>query len=228
MSLDERLQSGLRTTAEPAQDSERALHAFRGKAYSRRGRRRMFESVGAVVVAAAIALGSTAVVSKLSSKATGYVSRPPEMPTCSHDDLILSPTFSAGPAVVVEYAYTSVHKPCWIDEQIRLTLSGTRGVLSQTGSFPLNVIGNGSIIRIRGIVPAYGFNKSPTLGSPVLGIAWQWTNWCGDLHDTVFQFDPLKNGEVFQYLMEKQPSHSCADKSKPSELRPRGGVTERS
>ena len=129
MSLDERLRTELRTIAEPVQDSERALHAFREKEYPRRTRRRVLESVGTVLAAAAIVAGSTAVVHSLSSRSAGYVSRPPGMPSCTNDDLRISTAYGPGGMVDIEYAYTSVHKPCWVDQRIRLTIRASAGVL---------------------------------------------------------------------------------------------------
>lgn len=226
MSLDERLRSGLRTMAEPVQDSERALHAFREKEYPRRARRRVLESVGAVLAAAAIVAGSTAIVHNLSRRPAGYISRPPGMPTCTHDDLRISTAYGARGTVDIEYAYTSVHKPCWVDQRIRLTIRASTGVLGPATTLPVDIDGNGSAIRIRGVVPAYGFDKQPTLGSPVVGATWRWTNWCGTFRDLTFEFAPIKDAFTYQFMLDKAPAGTCTDKAERSQLQPLGSVDE--
>jgi len=212
--------------AESVQDSERALHAFREKAYARRTRRRVLESVGTVLAAAAIVVGGTTVVRNLSSRPAGYVSRPPGMPTCSNDDLRISTAYGAGSTVDIEYAYTSVHKPCWVDQRIRLTIRASVGVLPPATTLPVDIDGNGSAIRIRGVVPSYGFGKQPTLGSPVVGATWRWTNWCGGFRDLTFEFSPIDDAFTYQYMLDRAPAGTCADRAVRSALQPLGSVDQ--
>ena len=222
MSLDERLRSGLRTMAEPVQDSERALYAFREKAYPRRARRRVLESVGAVIAAAAIVAGGTVVVRNLSNKSTGYVSRPPGMPLCVNDNLQIATGYGGGPTMEIEAAFTAVHKECWMDETIQLTIS-------KGGNVPLlqaQVLGNGSTIHLRGVVPVARAGH-PAAGADVLGARWGWRNWCGADMNPFFEFRPLSQGFTYSYRTDSAPSYAtCTDRTKRSELVSLGQVSE--
>lgn len=226
MSLDEKLRSGLRTIAEPVQDSERALYAFKEKAYPRRARRRVFESVGAVLAAGAILAGSTAVVRNLSKQTPSQLaSRPPGMPTCTNDTLKITAGFTGGPVMAIETAFTSLGKECWIDDRVRLTISSN----GFGGNDPLASLiqGNGSVIRVRGVVPVGSVNGHPSEGARVLGARWGWKNYCGKVTNPFFEFTPLSDAFSYTHQLAQAPRFvECVDRSKPSELVPLGQVAE--
>ena len=225
MSLDERLRNDLRTLADPTDNTELQLAAFRRNAYPRRTRRRVLESVGSVLAAAAIIAGGTAVVRTLSNRPAGYAARPPGMPTCSNENLHLSTGLTGGPTMAVETALNAVRTPCWVDVRVRLTIT-RNGSTDQSNAEPLPIEGNGSIIRLRGVVPV-GPIGHPSAAANVLGVRWAWSNWCGHVKSMFFEFKPLGSGFSYINSLGYGPTiATCVDKSKPSVLRPLGQVNE--
>lgn len=225
MSLDERLRSGLRTMAEPVQDSERALHAFREHAYPRRARRRVLQGIGAVVVVGAIALGATTVTRNLAGRPNGYIERPKGMANCTNENLHLSSGLSGGPEMTIQTALTAVRTPCWVDVPVRLTIT-RNGSTAQFTADPLPIQGNGTTIRLRGVVPV-GPLGHPAAAAPVLAVSWAWTNWCGHIKSMFFEFKTLDDGFSYINSLGWAPGNAtCVDSSKPSVLKPIGQVIE--
>ncbi len=224
MSLDDRLRSGLKTLADQTDNTELQLAAFRRGAYARRARRRVFEGIGAVAVATAIAVGATAVVRNIASKPAGYVERPKGMPTCTNDNLHRVGSYGAGPRSVLESGFTAVRTPCWVDDVLRLTITDN-GMTSQFNVAPLPIQGNGSTIRLRGVVPLRP--EGNLVGAvDVLGVGWEWTNWCGAITRPFFEIKALSGNTDLGELDNVPSNATCTDRSKPSVLRPLGQVTE--
>ena len=225
MSLDDRLRSGLRTLAEPEQDTERALTAFRERAYPRRARRRIFEVVGATLAVAALAVGVTAVLRITPKKSAGFVnpSRPAGMADCANDDLKITTAYDTSLTdETIVFRFTSVHKPCWVNEKIGVTFT-QRNPAKSAG------------IQGAGILPVQGFHSAPVTmqgvvpaGRPTgnerhgLTVSWLWTNWCGDGSGPFVTFadysaQGVKSDFTYTYNIPSVPS--CTDRSKPSVLR---------
>ena len=210
MSLDERLRGDLRRMAEPVQDTQRALEAFREHAYPRRARRRIIEGIGATLAAAALIAGVTATLLNSTRKASFIIPGPGDAPLCRASDVqavtegLDHNQFGLG--------FISSKATCRIDETVAPKVTSNR--LSFVTTAPvhlLDVRGNGGPVKFTGIV-------SP--GSE-LSIVWTWTNWCGPDRSFSLSFNrisgltDLGNDEPGNYgSFATVPP--CHDPSKPS------------
>ena len=220
MSLDERLKSGLRTLAEPAEDNERALNAFREHAYPRRSRRRVFEAVGTTLAVAALAVGVTAVLRVSPKKSAGFVSptRPAGIADCTNDDVKVSSAFGLGGTEAILFSLTAVHEPCWYDKTVRLTITQKNPShytnIADAGVLPVRA--NPSVIELKGVVPKSTHSGNETNG---LSLSWKWSNWCSETLIPSFQIDTYTNeSSVGGFGWEYPTPPPCTDASKPSTL----------
>src|SRR5439155_3109251 len=206
--------------AEPEQDTERALTAFRERAYPRRARRRIFEAVGTTLLLAALVVGIGAAFNVKAQKVPKFVTgtRPAGMADCATGDVKVSSAFGLGQTEAILFDLTALRQPCWFAKNVRLTITQNNpsnfSRAAEAGILPVQT--NPSVVELKGVVPKSTHSGNETDG---LGVSWTWSNWCSATIIPFFQIETYTDERSISGFGWEYPAPPpCINGSKPSTL----------